>query len=109
MTNVTRFGPLAAVAAAALLALVPAAHGAFPGHNGFIAYVHSSYATEGEDGEGPGTSVRSLMAGRMFASERFTLRSCTTVDGVPQDSACPGSYDSPGVLTQRGFPAGGRR
>ena len=33
--------------------------------------------------------------GRLFGSERFTLRSCTTVDEVPQDSACPGWYDSP--------------
>jgi Tol biopolymer transport system component len=96
VTNVTRFWSLvAAVAATSLLALVPAAHAAFPGRNGFIAYVHSSYATEGEEGEGPGTAVRSLMVGRLFASERFTLRSCTTVDDVPQDSACPGSYDSP--------------
>jgi Tol biopolymer transport system component len=78
-----------------LLALAPAAQGSFPGRNGHIAYVHSSHATEGEDGEGPSTSVRSLMVGRLFASERFTLRSCTTVDQVPQDSACAASHDSP--------------
>jgi Tol biopolymer transport system component len=92
---VTRPAALLAVAATALLVAVPAAHAAFPGRNGSIAYVHSSYATEGEEGEGPGTSVRSLMAGRLFTSERFTLRSCTTIDDVPQDSTCPGSYDSP--------------
>jgi hypothetical protein len=95
VANVTRLWPSVAVGATLLLALAPAAHGAFPGRNGFIAYVHTSHATEGEDGEGPSTSVRSLMAGRLFGSERFTLRSCTTVDQVPQDSACANSYDSP--------------
>jgi Tol biopolymer transport system component len=95
VANVTRSWPVVAVAATSLLALAPAAHAAFPGRNGFIAYVHTSHATEGEDGEGPSTSVRSLMVGRMFGSERFTLRSCATVNAVPQDSACPGAYDSP--------------
>jgi WD40 repeat protein len=93
--NVTRFWPSVAVSATLLLALAPAAHGSFPGRNGFIAYVHTSYATEGEEGEGPSTSARSLMVGRMFGTERFTLRSCTTVDQVPKDPACAGSYDSP--------------
>jgi len=95
VANVTRSWPVVAVTATLLLALAPAAHAAFPGRNGFIAYVHTSHATEGEDGEGPSTSVRSLMVGRMFGSERFTLRSCATVNEVPQDSACPGAYDSP--------------
>ena len=104
MANVTRYWPLVAVAL--LLALAPAAHAAFPGRNGFIAYVHTSHATEGEDGEGPSTSVRSLMVGRLFGSERFTLRSCTTVDGVPRDSACGPSYDSPRLLARRRSPAG---
>ena len=93
--DVTRCLSSVAVAAALLLALAPGAQGAFPGRNGFIAYVHSSSATEGEEGEGPSTSVRSLMVGRMLGSERFTLRSCTTVDELPQDSACSSSYDSP--------------
>jgi len=92
---VTRFWPSVAVSATLLLAVAPAAHGSFPGRNGFIAYVHTSHVTEGEDGEGPSTSVRSLMVGRMFGSERFTLRSCTTVDEVPEHSDCGGSYDSP--------------
>ena len=95
MANVTRSWSVLAIAATLLLALVPAAHGAFPGRNGFIAYVHISTGTEGEEGEGSSTSVRSLEVGRLFGSERFTLRSCTTIDQVPQDSACPGPYDSP--------------
>jgi hypothetical protein len=95
VANVTRSWASVVVAATLSLALAPAAYGAFPGRNGFIGYVHSSYATQGEEGEGPSTSVGALMAGRMFGSERFTLRSCTTVDGVPQDSACASAYDSP--------------
>jgi Tol biopolymer transport system component len=35
------------------------------------------------------------MVGRLFGRERFTLRSCTRVDDVPQDRACAGSYDAP--------------
>jgi len=92
---VTRFWVSVAVNATLLLAAAPAAHAAFPGHNGFIAYVHTSHASEGEEGEGPSTSVRSLMVGRLFGRERFTLRSCTRVDDVPQDRACAGSYDTP--------------
>ena len=80
---------------ALLLALAPAAHGAFPGRNGFIAFAHASQSSQGEEGEGPTTSVRSLMVGQMFGRERFTLRSCTTIDQVPQDAACPGPWDSP--------------
>jgi Tol biopolymer transport system component len=95
VANVTRFWGSVAVEATLLLALAPAAYGAFPGRNGSIAYVHTSHATEGEEGEGASTSVRSLMVGRLFGSERFTLRSCTTVDQVPQDSACASSYDGP--------------
>ena len=95
VASVTRFLPFVAVAAALLLASAPAAHGAFPGRNGYIAYVHTSHVTEGEDGEGASTSVRSLMVGRMFRWERFTLRACTTVDEAPQDLACASSYDSP--------------
>lgn len=78
-----------------MLALAPTAHGAFPGRNGFIAYVHTSVSSEGEEGEGTNTWVRSLLAGRMFGRERFTLRSCTMVDQVPRDAACATSYDSP--------------
>lgn len=84
-----------AAVAALVLAAAPAAHGAFPGRNGFIAFVSTSSSSEGEEGEGPSTSVRSLRVGRMFGRERFTLRSCTRVDQVPQDSACATSYDSP--------------
>ncbi len=91
----TRFWASVAVNATLLLAVAPAAHAAFPGHNGFIAYVHTSHASEGEEGEGPSTSVRSLMVGRLFGTERFTLRSCTRVDDVPQDRACAASYDTP--------------
>jgi Tol biopolymer transport system component len=78
-----------------LLAVAPAAQAAFPGRNGFIAYVHSSFASEGEEGEGPTTSRNALMVGRLFGQERFTLRSCTRVDRVPQEPACATSYDSP--------------
>lgn len=84
-----------AATAGVLLALAPTAYGAFPGRNGFIAYVNTSNTSAGEEGEGPNTFVRALTAGRMFGRERFTLRSCTTVDQVPQDSACATSYDSP--------------
>ena len=95
LADVTRFWASVAVNATLLLAVAPAAHAAFPGRNGFIAYVHTSHASEGEEGEGPSTSVRSLMVGRLFGTERFTLRSCTRVDDVPQDRACAGSYDTP--------------
>jgi dipeptidyl aminopeptidase/acylaminoacyl peptidase len=96
LADVTRFwASVVAVNAILLLALAPAAQGAFPGRNGFIAYVHASHASEGEEGEGPSTSVRSLMVGRLFGRERFTLRSCTRVDDVPQDRTCAGSYDAP--------------
>ena len=91
----TRFWALVAVNATLLLALAHAAQGAFPGRNGFISYVHTSHSSEGEEGEGPSTSVRSLMVGRLFGRERFTLRSCTRVDDLPQDRACAGSYDTP--------------
>ena len=84
-----------AAVAISLLALVPTAHAAFPGRNGFIAFVHRSTSSGGENGEGTRTSASSLMVGRMFGRERFTLRSCTTLDEVPQDSACATSYDSP--------------
>ena len=84
-----------AAVALSLLALAPAAQAAFPGRNGFIAFVQSSSSSEGEEGEGTVTSARSLMAGRMFGRERFTLRSCTRIDEIPQDSACTTSYDSP--------------
>jgi WD40-like Beta Propeller Repeat len=97
VADVTRSWPSVAVTAAvlALLALAPAAHGAFPGRNGAIAYVHYSSASEGEEGEGPTTSRNALMVGRLFGQERFTLRSCTRIDDVPQDTACATSYDSP--------------
>jgi Tol biopolymer transport system component len=94
LANVTRFW-LSVAAAALVLAVTPAAQAAFPGRNGFIAYVHFSSGGRGEEGEGPNTSVRSLLVGRMFGHERFTLRTCTTIDDVPQDAACPGSWDSP--------------
>jgi Tol biopolymer transport system component len=92
-----------AVAATLLLALAPAAHGAFPGRNGYIAYVHTSFASQGEEGEGPTTSGRSLMVGRMFGSERFTLRSCTSIDDVPQDAACASSFDDPAYSARGDF------
>jgi Tol biopolymer transport system component len=92
---VTRFWPSVAAATALLLAVTPVAQGAFPGRNGFISFVHTSHVSEGFEGEGPTTSERALMVGRMFGRERFTLRSCSTIDQVPQDSACPGSWDSP--------------
>jgi hypothetical protein len=97
VADVTRSWPSVAVTAAvlALLALAPAAQGAFPGRNGAIAYVHYSSASEGEEGEGPTTSRNALMVGRLFGQERFTLRSCTRIDDVPQDTACATSYDSP--------------
>src|SRR4051812_42320801 len=60
LAGVARFWASVAVNATLLLALAPAAHAAFPGRNGFIAYVHASHASEGEEGEGPTTSVRSL-------------------------------------------------
>jgi TolB protein len=92
----TRLWPSIAVTIVlAVLALAPSAQGAFPGRNGFIAYVSSSSASEGEEGEGTHTGERSLMAGRLFGREKFTLRSCTTIDQVPQDSACATSYNSP--------------
>jgi TolB protein len=78
-----------------VLTVAPVAQGAFPGRNGFIAYVHASQSSAGEEGEGPTTSVRSLNVGRMFGRERFTLRSCATIDDAPQDSACPGTWNSP--------------
>jgi TolB protein len=78
---VTRFWSSTAVAVALVLAGAPAAHAAFPGRNGFIAYVHVTSSSEGIDGEGPTTLTRSLMVGRLFGSERFTLRS--------------GEYDAP--------------
>src|SRR3954466_2740301 len=84
-----------AAVALSLLALAPAAHAAFPGRNGFIAFVQGSSSSEGEEGEGPTTSVHALMVGRMFGRERFTLRSCTRIDEVPQDLACATTYDSP--------------
>jgi Tol biopolymer transport system component len=84
-----------AVALLTLLALAPAAQAAFPGRNGFIAFVQASSSSEGEEAEGTVTSGRSLMVGRMFGREQFTLRSCTTVDQVPRDPACATSYDSP--------------
>jgi dipeptidyl aminopeptidase/acylaminoacyl peptidase len=80
LATVTRFLPSVATAAIVLVALAPAAHGAFPGRNGFIAFVHHSHVSD-EEGEGPATSVRALKVGRMFGTERFTLRS--------------GAYDSP--------------
>src|SRR4051794_33860285 len=84
-----------AAVALSLLALAPAAHAAFPGRNGFIAFVQGSSSSEGEEGEGPTTSVHALMVGRMFGRERFTLRSCTRIDEMPQDLACATTYDSP--------------
>jgi len=95
LASVTRSWLSVAAVAALVLAAAPAAQGAFPGRNGFIAYVSTSSSSEGEEGEGPSTSVRSLRVGRMFGRERFTLRSCTRVDQVPQDSECATSYDSP--------------
>jgi TolB protein len=81
VADVTCFLRSAFATAALVLALAPAAHGAFPGRNGFVAFVHTSYVSEGEDGEGPGTSTRSIMARRLFGFERFTL--------------LDGAYDSP--------------
>jgi Tol biopolymer transport system component len=96
VTGVTRrLPPVAVIAAGLLLALAPAAHGAFPGRNGFIAYVHNESGSEGEEGEGTTTTTNALMVGRLFGWERFTLRTCTRVDGVPQEPACDTSWDSP--------------
>lgn len=95
MADVTRSWPsVAVIAAGLLLALAPVAHGAFPGRNGFIAYVHSASRSQAEEGEGPATSTNALMVGRLFGQERFTLRTCTRVDDVPQEPACDTSYDS---------------
>jgi hypothetical protein len=95
VTYVTRSWPsIAVVAAGLVLALAPAAHGAFTGRNGFIAYVHNASGSQ-EEGEGPTSSTNALMVGRLFDQERFTLRTCTRVDGVPQEPACDTSYDSP--------------
>jgi Tol biopolymer transport system component len=93
---VARSWPSVAVTAAlfAFLVLAPTAHGAFPGRNGFIAYVHSSHSSD-EEGLGPTNSGLSLMAGPLLGGDRYTLRSCTRVDGVPQDSACANSASSP--------------
>jgi dipeptidyl aminopeptidase/acylaminoacyl peptidase len=97
VADVTRSRPSVAVIAAALglVGLAPAAHGAFPGRNGFIAYVHNASGSQGEEGEGPTTSTNALKVGRLFGQERFTLRSCTRVDDVPQEPACATAYDSP--------------
>jgi len=78
----------------ALLVLAPTAHGAFPGRNGFITYVHSSHSSD-EEGLGPATSKLSLMAGPLLGTDRYTLRSCTRIDDVPQDSACATSVGGP--------------
>ena len=78
-----------------LVALAPAAHGAFPGRNGYIAYVHHASGSAGEEGEGPHTSERSLKVGLFPGVERFSLRSCGRIDDVPQDAACGTSYDDP--------------
>ena len=97
VADVTRSGRSVAVIAAVLglLALAPPAQGAFPGRNGFIAYVHNASGSEGEEGEGPTTSTNALKVGRLFGEERFTLRSCTSVDDVPQEPGCATAYDSP--------------
>ena len=47
-----RTWPVVVTAAIVLLGLAPAAQAAFPGRNGQIAYLHSSYSSP-EDGEGP--------------------------------------------------------
>ena len=97
MADVTRSWRSVAFTAAVLglLAFAAAAQGAFPGRNGFIAYVHSASGSQGEEGEGPSTFTNALMVGRLFGQERFTLRTCTRVDDVPQEPACDTSYDSP--------------
>jgi Tol biopolymer transport system component len=91
----TRTWPAFAVAATLLVTLAPAAHGAFPGRNGYIAYVEHSSGSAGEEGEGPTTSERSLKVGLFPGVDRFSLRSCGRIDGVPQDAACATSYDNP--------------
>ena len=95
VANVTRSWPVVAVAATLLLALAPAAYGAFPGRNGYIAYVYHASGSAGEEGEGPTTSERSLKVGLFSGGERFSLRSCGRIDDVPQDAACATSYDDP--------------
>jgi hypothetical protein len=91
---VTRIWSLVA-AATALLALAPSAQAAFPGRNGFIAYVSSSSFSQGDEGEGPTTSGSALLVGRLFGQERFTLRGCTEIDQVPQDPECATGFRSP--------------
>jgi Tol biopolymer transport system component len=93
---VARSWPSVTVTAAlfAILVSAPTAHGAFPGRNGFITYVHSSYSSD-EEGLGPTTSELSLMAGPLLGGDRYTLRSCRRIDDLPQDSACADSVGSP--------------
>lgn len=91
----TRSWPVVVVAATLLLALASAAQGAFPGRNGYIAYVYSASGSTGEEGEGPTTSELSLKVGLFSGGVRFSLRSCGVIDGVPQDAACATSYDDP--------------
>ena len=95
MASVTRSWAVVAGAATLLLALASAAHGAFPGRNGYIAYVYRATASAGEEGEGPITSERALKVGLFLGVERFSLRSCGRIDDVPQDAACATSYDDP--------------
>ena len=88
-----------AVNATLLLAVAPAAHAAFPGHNGFIAYVHTSHSSEGEEGEGPSTLVRSLMVGRLFGRERFTLRAAPGLTMFRRTGPVP-ARTTPGLFAE---------
>ena len=55
----------------------------------------SSSSSQDEEGGGPTTSRRSLFVGRLFGQERFSLRSCTSIDQVPQNPECATTFNSP--------------
>ncbi len=97
-----RSWPALPAAAIALLALVPAAQAAFPGRNGQIAFVHSSYSSP-ESGEGPNRSTIALMVGALRGDDRFTLRSCTVIDELAQDPACASTFTDPAYSPRGDF------
>ena len=103
VSDVTRIWPSIAVTTALLALLAPAAQGAFPGRNGFIAYEHFGSSSADEEGSGPTTSGHSLVAGRLLGQERFTLRSCTEIDQVPQEPACSTSFADPAYSARGDF------
>jgi TolB protein len=85
--------PVAVAALLATLVAVPSAEATFPGRNGRIVYESRSLMEP--ELEGGSRLVYDLEAAAPRGPKRFTLRSCTTLDGVPQDEACETTYSDP--------------